>query len=62
MAVLGPPGGVGLDGLPVLLPSAPGELMGEEGLGELILRDCWRGGFELRGFAWVFEGECVLCS
>ncbi len=35
IAVLGPPGGVGDEGRPVLLPSGePGELTGEEGRGE----------------------------
>lgn len=35
MAVLGPPGGVGDEGLPVLEPeTAPGELIGDEGRGE----------------------------
>jgi len=35
MAVLGPPGGVGDDGLPVLWPAAtPGEFTGDDGRGE----------------------------
>jgi hypothetical protein len=35
IAVFGPPGGVGDDGLPVLEPIAPpGELTGDEGRGE----------------------------
>lgn len=34
MAVLGPPGGVGDDGLPELWPAAAGELTGDDGRGE----------------------------
>jgi hypothetical protein len=54
MAVLGPPGGVGDDGLPVLWPAAtPGEFTGDDGRGE---------DYRKRTSVRVTKSDCVVSS